>query len=264
MQSNSVLVARDERGGDDVRSTRVTHRLNRFHPRYRESVRRQAERDARIADLAVSFPALLFALVSPRQGTDSEGVLSAVLSGRSLKAIAPQAGLPLWTRALPPEAFEAPIPNLPNGDVFNREIANYLPRSLKLAPAWLQAVANASDWGDERIAAWVAREMSRDPKTFPWARLRLVCLWAWCSHSGGAVSQSLAARAWSRELRFKRALDLAEEWLGNIDVLTRLGIAPMEDPWLAPGHFEGLEFVPLRSARDIIDEAALMKNCLRS
>jgi hypothetical protein len=35
------------------------------------------------------------------------------------------------------------------------------------------------------------------------------------------------------------------------------------DVWLAPGTTDGYEFIPLRSAQDVIEEARAMKNCVR-
>ena len=48
----------------------VERRFQRYCPRFQGAVRALAMRHSRIADLAVSFPALLFALAAPRAGLD--------------------------------------------------------------------------------------------------------------------------------------------------------------------------------------------------
>src|SRR6185437_4013219 len=70
-------------------------RLRRFHPRFQGRVRLLAERHPRIADLAVSFPALLFALAVPRPAFDPAPVLARVVAGHSLAEAAAAAGLPM-------------------------------------------------------------------------------------------------------------------------------------------------------------------------
>lgn len=83
--------------------------LRRYHPHVQAKVRARAMQHARIADLAVSFPGLLFALAVPRAGRDSTLALAHVIDGRSLAEAAAAAGIPLWLRRLPPEAFIFPI-----------------------------------------------------------------------------------------------------------------------------------------------------------
>ena len=48
----------------------VQRRLRRYAPPFRPHVHTLANRHPRLADLAVSFPALLFALAAPRPGFD--------------------------------------------------------------------------------------------------------------------------------------------------------------------------------------------------
>ena len=121
-------------------------------------------RHSRIADLAASFPALLFALAVPRPGLDPAPALARVIDGRGLAEVAVAADLPMWLRKVPPEALTRPIMRLPDGELFRRQIANHLPRSPKLAPTWLQAVADVADFAHEAAAVWVARELVREPR----------------------------------------------------------------------------------------------------
>ena len=177
MTSNLVLAPRRGAGRSDL----LERRLRRYHPRFQGTVRALAMRHSRIADLAASFPALLFALAVPRPGLDPAPALARVIDGSALAEAAAAADLPMWLRKLPPEAFAHPIARLPDGDLFRRQIANHLPRSPKLAPTWLQAVADVAELAHESAAVWIARELVREPRRVNPARLRLISLWSWFS-----------------------------------------------------------------------------------
>ncbi|MCJ9707243.1 hypothetical protein MOV74_39755, partial [Bradyrhizobium sp. SHOUNA76] len=62
MTSNLLLAPRQVAGRSDL----LERRLRRYHPRFQGAVRALALRHSRLADLAASFPALLFALAFPR------------------------------------------------------------------------------------------------------------------------------------------------------------------------------------------------------
>ena len=93
---------------DDVVRARpyIEKRLRRFPLRHRPAVKAMAERHLHLADLAITFPALLFALAVPRSGFDSTPIIGAVIAGAPLRDLALQVGLPMWSRKLMPEAFE--------------------------------------------------------------------------------------------------------------------------------------------------------------
>ena len=231
---------------DDVVRARpyIEKRLRRFPLRHRPAVKAMAERHLRLADLAITFPALLFALAVPRSGFDSTPIIGAVIAGAPLRDLALQVGLPMWSRKLMPEAFEGPLDALPDGDVVGRQIANHLPHSPKLAPRWLQAVCHVWVWGTPAAAVWVAREISRDAASVREADLNLVSLYAWFSAADLTFAGKLIEKAWQPELRFSTALRYAQGWLDDITVRALFGGRRI-DPWLASGVVDGFEFHPL-------------------
>lgn len=83
----------------------IGRRLQRFRPEVRHVVRALAACHSRLADLVVSFPALAVALAKPRAHFDPEPVIADVIAGARLVELGQAAGVPLWLRALPPEAF---------------------------------------------------------------------------------------------------------------------------------------------------------------
>jgi len=103
---------------EPARSDMLERQLRRYHSRFQGAVRTLAMRHSHIADLALSFPALLFALAAPRRGLDRRPALMRVIDGLSLAEAAAAAEVPMWLRKLPPEAFSRPLQRLPDGDLF--------------------------------------------------------------------------------------------------------------------------------------------------
>jgi hypothetical protein len=240
------------------RSDLLERRLRRYHPRFQEAVRALAMRHPRTADLAASFPALLFALAVPQARLDPACAIACVIDGAALAQVAALAGLPLWLRKLPPEAFAGPIPRLPDGDLFRRQIANHLPRSPKLASTWLQLVADAAELAHEPMAAWIAREFVREPRQVTPARLRLIGLWAWFSCQPETFGHDLIERPWKPDMRIGAARSAASDWRMIVALHANLGRLQISDMWLRTGRIAGYEFVPLNSIAAIADEAKAM------
>jgi hypothetical protein len=260
MTSNLVLAPRRGAGRSDL----LERRLRRYHPRFQGTVRALAMRHSRIADLAASFPALLFALAVPRPGLDPAPALACVIDGVALAEAATAADLPLWLRKLPPEALARPITRLPDGELFRRQIANHLPRSPKLAPAWLQTVADVAELAHEPAAVWIAREVVREPRRVNPARLRLISLWSWFSVQPATFGRELIDRPWTPDMRIGAALEAADDWRMTIDLHVNLGPQPINDMWLQGGRVAGYDFLPLNSISAITEEADAMRNCLRT
>jgi len=219
-------------------------------------------RHSRIADLAGSFPALLFALAVPRPGLDPARALGLAIEGAALAEVAAAADVPMWLRRLPPETLTDPIMKLPDGELFRRQIANHLPRSSKVTPVWLRAVADVADWAHEAAAVWIAREITRTNRQAVLDRLRLVSLWAWFSGQPDTLGHSLIEKPWTPAMRVGTALDAAQEWRTIVNLYVNLGREPIADMWFQPAQVAGLDFLPLTSTSAIIEEAAAMRNCV--
>jgi hypothetical protein len=240
-------------------------RLRRYAPLLAPRVRALASRHERLADLAVSFPALLFALAMPRSGSDPAPAIARAIEGACLAELAEAAGIPMWLRKLPPEAFVRRIGQLPDGKLFRRRIANHMPSSARLAPVWLQAVADAAEYADELAAVWVAREVVRSAENAHFRNLRLlrrVGLYAWFSGQPKTLAHVLIDRPWKANMHFSTAVDAAHRWHEKIDLHLNLGGAPIADTWLGCGFADGYEFVPIQSAAEFAEEAEAMANCL--
>jgi hypothetical protein len=260
MTSNLLLAPRREAARSDL----LERRLQRYHPRFQGAVRVLAMRHSRIADLAASFPALLFALAVPRPGLDPAPALARVIDGLGLAEIAVAADVPMWLRKVPPEALARPIMRLPDGELFRRQVANHLPRSPKLAPTWLQVVADVAELAHEAAAVWIARELVREPRRVNPARLRLISLWSWFSGQPATHGHELIGRPWTPDMRVGTALAAADDWRMIIALHVNLGRQPITDMWLQAGRVAGYDFLPLSSIAAIAEEADAMRNCLQA
>jgi len=243
---------------------RLERQLRRYRPQFQRAVRALALRHARMADLASSFPALLFALAVPRPGLDPARAIALAIEGVALAEVSAAADVPMWLRRFPPEALAGPLMKLPDGELFRQHIANYLPRSPKLAPIWLQAVASAAALAHHEFAVWVAREIVQEPKRFKVARPRRLCLWAWFSGQPGTCGQAMIAKPWMPAMRIASAIDAADDWRVHVSLHVNLGRDPIADMWLRGGRLNGYDFVPLTTVNAICEEAAAMSNCLRT
>src|SRR4051812_1039250 len=250
MTSNLLLTPCRESERSGLRE----RRLLRYHPRFQSRVRALAMSDPRLADLALSFPAPLFAIAAPRRGGDPEPALACVIAGRPLAAAAAAAGLPLWLRKLPPEAFVRPIAPLPDGELFRRQIGNHLPRSPKLMPIWLQAVAEMAALAHEPAAVWIAREFVRAPRTLKFERLNLLALWVWYSGQRTTIGHGLIERPWAPDMSLSTAAAAAIAWRRSVALYVELADRPVGDMWLSPGRVGDYEFRPLDGIGVITDE----------
>jgi hypothetical protein len=243
----------------------LERRLQRFHPRFRARVAAVAARHSRLADLAASFPALLFALAVPRAGFDREHVCARVIAGAPLRELAALTQLPLWLRRVPTEGFDRPIPRLPGSAAASGQIANHIPRAPKDIGPWLTAVGNAWGTADEAVAVWMARIWRRAPRRRRryHEQLRAMCLWAW--HSRHVPDDPCRLRtSWVATMRFDAAKSLTNDWLTNVELYVKVGDKPIADMWLKAGRVGPFEIVPLQTFADVHDEAMVMKHCVRT
>lgn len=87
----NVLPAPHQAAG---RSELLERRLRRYHSRVQGAVRALAMRHPRLANLAASFPALLFTLAVPRARLDPARAIAGVIDGVALAQVAVFADLP--------------------------------------------------------------------------------------------------------------------------------------------------------------------------
>jgi|GEM_PF-616813 len=246
--------------GQNDRAGRRARRLDSFHPCYRRYVAELTACSSELEDLADTFPALLFALVSGYAGPGQrERCFNLVCEGAPLREAADVLGLPWWLRRLPAPAFAEPLPAFPRDEAFSFRMASLVPREQRLAPLWLQRVSYAFEAAGPEYALWLARQ--HDLAGPHEDALRLMAAWAWFSGRPGLLGHRLLRRPWTPETSLRRAREEVAAWRQRLRLIECLGPG-IEHAWLADGSAAGFEFVALRTVEDFIAESEALENCL--
>lgn len=236
--------------------------IERFHEPYRAAVRSLTRTSPAVADLALTFPGLLFALASD-YGTQGarDRCLGSVRAGQTLKQAAATLDFPLWLRRLPAEAFTAPFADLPDSGDFARRIVNHVPAESWKAAGWLDRVLLVRELADDDMALWMAWRSKAVPRFRDINRLVLLCAWAWFSRQPDTFGASLIRQPFDASLGLRKALDEAETWKKRAELAMALGEG-VRDTWYEAGNARGYDFVPLKKLEDFLAEARQMDNCL--
>ena len=243
-------------------SRRTARQTEPFHQTYREAVHDLSREAPAIADLAISFPALLFALATG-YGTAAKRkrTVTMVKAGRSLKHCAENIGLPWWTRKLTAGALTQPIGTLPTGGSYDSRLAQFVPSSSVIAGPWLNRVSYATGACDDQFALWVARQYRFKAPEATNERFMLLTAWAWYSRQPETTGYSILRRPWTSAMGMRRAIEEMTTWQRRIAMMARLGLG-ITDSWIEEGNALGYDFVALRTIEDFINESEAMDNCL--
>ena len=219
-----------------------------------------------LADLARSFPALLFALATDYGAPSArQHTVRLVVEGAPLAEAARALGLPLWLRRLPPAAFREPLVDIPASETFATRARSLMPTGDLESRVWLWGLLYGARFCDETFALWAAGWLGRSAHIFslPYGEdtFRYLTAWGWASrHSRGALHR-LLPRTWSSGAGLRRALDDLGAWRLRIDLALCLAERAGAG-WARPGSCDGYDFVALESAEDFLAEARVMSNCL--
>ena len=248
--------------GRNASSPVVESEVERFCATYREDVRKLARTSPAVADLAVSFPGLLFALASGYGSLSArERCLNAINAGCSLRTASELVDVPYWLRRLPAEAFGVPLSRLEGSGEFNRRIVSHVPTEAWKATGWLNRVQLARDLVDEDFALWMAWRSKSMPRLRDINRLVPLCAWAWFSKHPDTLGALLLRQPYDPAIGLRKAADETDIWKRRLELAVSLGEG-VRDTWYGPGCAGGYEFVPLAKFEDFIAESEAMDNCL--
>lgn len=241
-------------------------RCTSFPTPYRRAIEATAAQSPALADLADTFPALLFAIATgfgTRDGRDKAARL--VVAGAPLRTAAYVLGLPFWMRRLPAEALTEPIGEFPASAEFALRIAALVPPDASATATWLKSLRIALECCHEPFALWTASWAAKHHRALSTAggeqTLRWLAAWCWHADQRGTAGYRLLRRPWSAAIGYRRGLDELSVWRQRLTLAVVLD-ACRAAPYLADGHSLGYEFVLLRTAEDYVGEADLMDNCL--
>lgn len=236
--------------------------LDRFHVSVRRDVRRLARASPRLAELAIVFPAAVYAIATRRGPLAArQHALALIERGATLKAVARALDVPFWLRRLPPEAFAGPLPALPSSESFARRVANRLPASPAESAFWLASAAFAVRACHEDFALWLAEQSLFSEQGDPARLFGVLSAYAWFSTAETCRAHDLIVVPWRPEIAFDTALCAAKSWLNRLRLMLQLGEGVITDTWLSSGATMGYTFVPLVERRAILEEAQAMQNC---
>ena len=215
-----------------------------------------------LADLATTFPALLFAIATG-YGTPAarDDAIVAVCTGAPLREAARRLALPTWLKRVPAAALTGPLTALPDGPGLASRLTPVIPDDDTAAAAWLHRLSYAYRAVDLDFALWVA-ECYRSHLPDAGSEMFLwLTAWGWYSTHPSSTAHALLRKPWQPSLGTRRAQDELIAWQRRIELHVALARKPEAD-WLAEGEALGYSFVRLRSASDFIGESRIMDNCL--
>lgn len=242
---------------DDVEAA-----MQRFPVRVRRDVRRLARSSPRLADLAVVYPGLLYALAT-QHGTLAQRSQAKALveNGAQLKVVARAMGMPMWLRRLPPEAFVSLPEHLPKSESFGRRIASRMPRAPRESALWLAAVLFAERACHEDFAIWLAGQHVFAEEGDTERLIAVIAAYAWFSGQPETDAHKLIVVPWRPEVGIETALCAAKSWFNRLRLVLQMPLGAVTDPWLRPGTANGYTFEPLLDHPTILAEAQAMQNC---
>jgi hypothetical protein len=241
---------------------RFSWRIGLYHPTWRARVAAVAAHHPALADLAESFPALLFALTSGNGSASKRAAaIEAILAGESLQHTADILGLAWWTRKPPASAFREPLPPFPIDADFSRRMASLVPDGVNTCALWLTAVCEAVPAGGRQYALWTARHGVALVGTLSEAQRQAFHAWVWMGWHPGTSGHALVRRPWASDLGIKKVMEEFGAFLGRVALADALGDGKIGGV-ISDLHVHGLTFRPLRSAFDYINAAAALDNCL--
>ncbi len=215
-----------------------------------------------VADLAVSFPALLFALKTGYATRDRRrACLQAVVSGARLKTAAEMLGLPFWMRRLPAAALTGPLPELPDDRDFALAVVPALPKSPEAVLPWLEFLSLAERIGGREVCLWFLRNPRLTPPLAQMPDALWMLAWAFYAKQPDSLAGRIQRRPWTARIGARVAREETVNWRKRIEGLLALGTG-FPDTWFADGTAMGYAFVALRTPEDLFAECAAMRNCL--
>lgn len=246
---------------DDGSVSPDAHRRT-FAAPFRAQIAALAETDRNLADLAASFPALLFALATgygaPEQRDEAR---DAVLAGAKLKTVAQILGLPLWLRRLPPAALTGQLPVLPDDAEFTLAVLPALPRQSEAMLPWLDFIGLADRLAGRDVAQWFARHGRLVPPVATTTEALWMLAWAFFAKRPEQLAGRIQRQMWTPRAGPRSAREETANWRKRIEGLLALGTG-FPNTWFADGTAMGFEFVALKSPEDLFAECASMRNCL--
>ncbi len=240
--------------------------LQMFRRNYHKDIEAFVSATPNAAELAITFPGLLFALATGFAPTRKHRQATRLISqGAPLKKVAEIAGVPWWLRRLPASSFTTPLVQFPDDADFHKRIATLIPSDPAQSAPWFKGVSMALKGCHPEFALWAASWLARQHRAVGLPdteeHFSLMAAWAWHANAKQTIGHRLTRRLWTPQISLRRALEELSVWRQRMLLAIYLE-AETEDRWLTKGEALGYDFVPLLSADDFVFESENMSNCL--
>ena len=249
-----------------ARARSLEAQIKRFAKAQQRRLRKLVKSSSRLGDALYSFPAAAFAIVSGHGDHNRRGeAVRLIKDGAELRRVAKVLDLPLWTRRLPPEAFEGTLAQLPHGEAFSRKVANLVPEDPEATAMWLRWLQLGNEACHEDFALWLARQkrLYCVQNDFGAPVLPLAAS-AWCSGLDEKErARQLVPRPWHKQIGLGRAVEAMCGWYDRVMLELSCG-----DRKRGPGRYRnkrrknGYTLVQLRTPRELFEEGEAMNHCV--
>lgn len=248
-----------------ARAYSLEGQIKRFSKAQQRRLRKLVKSSSRLGDVLYSFPAAAFAVVSGHGDHNRRGeAVRLIKDGAELRRVAEVLDLPIWTRRLPPEAFEDALCNLPRGEAFSRKVANLIPKDPEATAMWLRWLRAGNEACHEDFALWLARQkIYRVENDFGVPVLPLAAF-AWFSGQGeSARAYRMVQTPWHKQIGLRKAVEAMCAWYDCVLLDLTCG-----DRKRGPGRYRnkkrkhGYALVPLRLPQELIEEGEALNHCV--
>jgi hypothetical protein len=262
-----VQVPRLWDAGSNRSADEIEEQVKRYAGKYRRALRRVSEASPAFADLLFSFPAACVALLTRRGAPRTHAVaMQLVCTGARLADVAAALELPIWLRRLPPEAFDRALPArlaMASDAEFGRRVIGLLPAGRSNLNCWLYWVLAARAAGGDEFALWVAQQpifcgIWQPPPN----ALVPLAVFAWFSRHPELEAAKLMTSRWTPKMSISRAAYLTRRWLHRVLQDLCLALPASRSVWAQARQVHGLDFVPLLTFEQLVEEGGRMHNCL--
>jgi hypothetical protein len=238
--------------------------LRRFPRGYRRRLRKLARGSSRLGELIYTFPALAFVLAGGggRTPAGCGEAIKLVKDGRPMLEAAAVAGLPGWTRRLPPEAFTETLAGVPASEEFGCRIVNSIPGKPAVTAMWLRWVLSGTAACGESFALWLAKQTIYQADDAGKMPLLPLAAYAWFSRADEGPAHGLIGKPWHGNMRFGAAVEACQDWLERVilDYCHDGGLR--SGGWFKTQKVCGYRFTPLLAPDDLREEGEMMRNCV--
>lgn len=248
----------------------IEKQIKRYAKGYQRRLRKLVKASSRLGDLLYSYPAVAFAVVSGYGDHNRRGdAVRLVKDGADLRTVGKALQLPTWTRRLPPEAFTEPLGHLPDSEVFNRKIVNFIPKEPTATAMWLCWLQAARAGCNEDFALWLAgqdiysSDLPRSAVGHGSAPILPLATFAWFSGHKDEPARRLMERPWRRHMRIGTAVDYMVGWFDRVLLdLTRAELRRGPGRYSKRKGSNRYNLVPLVTSRELIEEGEAMDHCV--